>query len=72
MSWNNQGSVPGNISSCLFCTFLDDETTESPEVNILTVYHRILNGFHESFNRSLDSDLLDSGLVSNFCYRGEK
>lgn len=45
--------VLGDIATGFLCTALDDEATETAEINVLSVFERILHLFHKSLDYSL-------------------
>ena len=63
MGGNDEGSVFRNIPCGFFRPFLDNEATESPQVDILVSIQRVFYSFHKSFNCLLNSDFLNPGVL---------
>lgn len=68
--------VLGDIATGFLCTALDDEATETAEINVLSVFERILHLFHKSsttactsaFSTPFASEMLDT--ISAFVILG--
>src|SRR5699024_2717171 len=57
MLWNNDSCIFGNVTSCFFCSFSNNKTSEASDINILTFYHRIFHYFKKRFDRLLNVNL---------------
>ena len=49
MLGNDNSGILGNIAGRFLCTLLQDEATETTEVNVFVIDEGVLNGGHESF-----------------------
>src|SRR5665647_1437167 len=49
MSRNNNSSILGDIPCSFFSSFLNDEASKTPEINVTTFNHRIFYSFHLGF-----------------------
>ena len=62
---NHNSRITRNIARYFFLPFFVDETSETPNVNIVSVAHVALNNSKKSFNRGGNIALVNSGLVCN-------
>ena len=68
MCGNGESSPLGDIPRGLLSPVLDDETSESAEINRISLAYGIFNAFHESLYYCLDSSFLYSGSFGYFVY----
>ena len=59
--WNNDSCIFRDVASCFLRTGLDNEASETSEVNIFSVSERILNLFHEFFDSSENRRFVNTG-----------
>ena len=70
---NDDGGVARNVARNFFLSLLIDETTEAPDINIMSSGHGVLNNRKERFNGCGYICLVDAGffsdLINNVCFR---
>ena len=59
--WDYDSGVFRDVASCFLRTGLDNEASETSEVNIFSVSERILNLFHEFFDSSENRRFVNTG-----------
>lgn len=62
---DNNCGVSGNDPSSFLSAFLDDETSETSEIDVISSCEGIFYRVHESLNCSLNFNFLDPGLFRN-------
>ena len=68
MSRNSDGLSLGDVTSSLLSSFLNNKTTKSSQINVVTVYHRAFYTIHKFFNDSLNTSFVHSGLTGDVIY----